>query len=177
MRNCKLSLFLLALILISSPTRAGEEYEPFIGQFEGKYTTEDGGIEKSRDMSVSIQETDDGFNVSWKTTTFKNKKKKTKSYSIDFIETDREHIYQAAQKKNVFGGREPLDPMKGDPYVWARIEGPRLTVHALNVTESGGYEMQTFDRILLGDNNLHLKFSRISDGEPLKTIDTELYRQ
>ena len=177
MRHCRPTLFLLALILASSPARADEEFEPFIGKFEGRYTTEEGGIEKSRDLSVSIHETSDGFNVSWKTTTFKKKKKKTKSYSIDFIDTDREHIYQAAQKKNVFGGREPLDPMKGDPYVWARFEGPKLTVYALNVTEDGGYEMQTFDRVLMDDKNLHLQFSRFRNGEALKSIDTILYRQ
>ena len=117
------------------------------------------------------------FNVSWKTTTFKHDEPKTKSYSIDFIESGREHIYKAAQKKNVFGGREPLDPLKGDAYAWARVDGPKLTIYALVITESGGFEMQTYDRILLGDNNLHLKFSRIRDGETLKTIDTNLYRQ
>ncbi|MDA9982017.1 hypothetical protein N9H39_04635 [Gammaproteobacteria bacterium] len=177
MRYSRPTLFLLALILASSPARADEEFEPFVGDFEGKYTTVDGGIEKSRDLSVSIHETSDGFNVSWKTTTFKKKKKKTKGYSIDFIKSDREHIFQAAQKKNVFGGREPLDPMKGDPYVWARIEGAKLTVYALNVTEDGGYEMQTFNRVLMDDKNLHLKFSRFRDGKPLKSIDTILYRQ
>ena len=97
--------------------------------------------------------------------------------SLCFIESGREHIYKAAQKKNVFGGREPLDPLKGDAYAWARVDGPKLTIYALVITEGGGFEMQTYDRILLGDNNLHLKFSRIRDGETLKTIDTNLYRQ
>lgn len=177
MRYCRLTFFLLTLILVYPPAHAIEEYEPFIGEFVGKYTSEDGGIENSRDLSVSIHEIDDGFNISWKTTTFKKKKPKTKSYSIDFIKTHREHIYQAAEKKNVFGGREPLDPMKGEPYGWARIDGPKLTVYALVITENGTYEMQTFDRILLGDNNLHLKFSRIRDGEVMKTIDANLQRQ
>jgi len=177
MRNCRFIFFLLTLILVYPPAHAVEEYEPFIGEFKGKYTSDDGGVENSRDLSVSIHEINDGFNISWKTTTFKKKKPKTKSYSIDFIETHREHIYKAAQKKNVFGGREPLDPMKGEPYGWARIDGPKLTVYALVITENGGYEMQTFDRILLGDNNLHLKFSRIRDGETMKTIDANLQRQ
>ena len=167
----------IALLLLVSPAQAGEDYEPFIGTFAGKYTTEDSGIEKSRDLSVEITETKDGFNVSWKTTTFKNNEPKTKSYSIDFIESEREHIYKAAQKKNVFGGREPLDPLKGDAYAWARVDGPKLTIYALIITGDGGYEMQTYDRILLDDNNLHLKFSRVREGQTLKTIDTKLYRQ
>ncbi len=167
----------LVLVVSSFPAMAAEDFEPFIGKFEGKYSSEEGGVEKNRDLSVEISETKDGFNVSWETTTFKKNEPKTKSYSIDFVESDREHIYMAAQKKNVFGGREPLDPMKGDAYAWARVDGPKLTIHALVITEDGGYEMQTYDRILMGDNNLHLKFSRIRDGEMLKTIDTNLYRQ
>lgn len=177
MHCAKSAIFILAVALTALPAHAAEDYEPFIGEFEGKSSTDVDGVEKQRDLSVDISETKDGFNISWKTTTFKNGKSKTKSYSIDFIESDREHIYQAAQKKNVFGGREPLDPMKGDAYAWARVDGPRLTVHALLITENGGFEMQTYDRILMGDNNLHLKFSRIRDGETLRTIDTNLYRQ
>ena len=166
-----------ALTLLSNAALADEDYEPFIGEFAGKFVSEEGGVEKSRDMSVEISETKDGFNVSWKTTTFKKGEPKTKSYSIDFIESERAHIYKAAQKKNVFGGREPLDPLKGDAYAWARVDGPKLTIYALVITENGGYEMQTYDRILLGDGNLHLKFSRVRDGEVLRTIDTQLYRQ
>ena len=177
MHVMKSAFVAVALIVVAATAQADEDYEPFIGEFAGKFVSEDDGVTKSRDMSVRIKETSDGFNVSWKTTTFKHDEPKTKSYSIDFIESDREHIYKAAQKKNVFGGREPLDPLKGDAYAWARVDGPKLTIYALVITENGGYEMQTYDRILLGDNNLHLKFSRIRDGETLRTIDTTLYRQ
>ena len=115
--------------------------------------------------------------MAWKTTTFKKDVPKEKSYSIDFLETDREHIYEAAQRKNLFGGRDPLDPMKGDPYFWARIEEDKLTVFAMIVTDNGGYEMQTFDRVLMENNNLHLRFHRVRDGEVLKTIEAELIRK
>jgi hypothetical protein len=177
MHFIKSAFLLIALTFVGFPAHAAEDFAPFIGEFAGKSSSEVDGVEKRRDLSVDISETKDGFNVSWTTTTFKKDKPKTKSYSIDFIESDREHIYQAAQKKNVFGGREPLDPMKGDAYAWARVEGQKLTIYALVITEDGGFEMQTYDRILLGDDNLHLKFSRIRDGETLKTIDTNLYRQ
>ena len=36
---------------------------------------------------------------------------------IDFVPTKRDHIYAAAQKVNVFGGKKPLDPLQGDPYM------------------------------------------------------------
>ena len=152
------------------------DYDPFLGEYEGSFVSTKG--EKfNRDLSVEISEVDDGFNVSWKTTTFKKDEPKEKSYSIDFLETDRDHIYEAAQRKNLFGGRDPLDPMKGDPYFWARIEGNKLTVFAMIVTDDGGYEMQTYDRILMEDKNLVVRFHRVRDGEILKTIEAELVRQ
>lgn len=153
-----------------------EEYDDFVGSYEGTFSGIIEGEERTRDLSVQIEKIDEGFNVSWATTTFKKGKEKSKEYSIDFLETDREHIYKAAQKKNLFGGRDPLDPMKGDPYFWARIEGRKLTVYAMIVTEAGGYEMQTFDRVLTDDNNLQLTFSRIKDGEVMKTITSTLVR-
>jgi len=154
MQHLKFGLLWLTLIFVF-PANA-VEHDQFIGVYAGKYSGVNGGKEKKRDLSVKIKEINDGFNASWKTTTFKNDKTKTKEYSIDFVETDRAHIYEAQQKKNLFGGREPMDPMQGDPYFWARIDGRKLTVFAMIVTENGGYEMQTFDRELNQDNNLGL---------------------
>ena len=154
----------------------GADYDIFIGEYEGIYIS-DRGKEFNRDLSVQITAVDDGFNVAWKTTTFKKDKPKEKSYSIDFIKTDREHIYEAAQKKNLFGGRDPLDPMQGDPYFWARIEDNKLTVFAMIVTDNGGYEMQTFDRVLQENKNLQLRYHRVRDGEALRTIEAELIRK
>ena len=175
MHYLKIAVASVVLFSVTSVVRAAD-YDVFIGKYEGTYVSPKG--EKfNRDLSVEIEEVDDGFNITWKTVTFKQDKAKEKSYSIDFLKTDREHIYEAAQKKNLFGGRDPLDPMKGEPYAWARIEGNKLTVFVLIVTDDGGYEMQTFDRILTNDNTLEVKFSRIRDGERLKTIETTLTRE
>lgn len=164
------------VLLIAVSAVKAADYDGFIGSYEGKYISPK-GEKYNRDLSVEIEEVDDGFNITWKTITFKKDEAKEKSYSIDFLKTDREHIYEAAQKKNLFGGRDPLDPMKGEPYAWARIEGNKLTVFVLIVTNDGGYEMQTFDRILTSDNNLDVKFSRIRDGEKFKSVETTLTRK
>ena len=175
MHNLKIAVSTIVLFMVFSVVSAAD-YDSFIGNYEGKYISPK-GEKYNRDLSVEIKEVDDGFNITWKTVTFKKDKAKEKTYSIDFLETDREHIYEAAQKKNLFGGRDPLDPMKGEPYAWARIEGNKLTVFVLIVTDDGGYEMQTFDRILTSDNNLEVKFSRIRNGEMFKAIETTLTRK
>ena len=175
MHNLKFAVTTITLFMVFSVVSAAD-YDGFIGSYEGKYISPK-GEKYNRDLSVDIEEVDDGFNITWKTVTFKKDKAKEKEYSIDFLETDRDHIYEAAQKKNLFGGRDPLDPMKGEPYAWARIDGNKLTVFVLIVTDDGGYEMQTFDRILTSDSNLEVKFSRIRNGEAFKAIETTLTRK
>jgi len=174
MQQLKFGVFWLVFILVL-PAYAGE-IDKFVGVYAGKFEGDIDGQESKRDLKVKIEDIDDGFNASWKTTTFKSGKEKTKEYSIDFQETDRDHIYEAAQKKNLFGGKEPLDPMKGDPYFWARIEGNKLTVFAMVVREDGGYEMQTYDRMLTDSKNLDLTFLRVRDGRMLKAIKVSLDR-
>ena len=63
--------------------------------------------------------------------------------------------------------------MKGDPYVWSRVNGDLLTVHAMIITEDGGYEMLTYKRTVV-EEGLDLEFNRIKNGESLKTITAHL---
>jgi len=175
MTYSRLLLYWIALAL-SLPTAYAADYDIFIGDYEGKYIPADGDKKSTRDLSVKIREVKDGLNVSWVTTAFKNNSKK-KKYSIDFLKTDRENIYQAAQKKNVFGGRDPLDPMKGEPYAWARMEDQTLSVFVLTITDDGGYEMQTYDRTLTEDKNLDVQYSRVRNGDVMKTLEVTLQRK
>jgi hypothetical protein len=74
---------------------------------------------------------------------------------------------------NVSGNPVPLDPMKGDPYVWGRIAGDTMTVFALHINEEGGYELQEYHRTL-SDGGLNLDYLRIRNGEKLKSVSTFL---
>lgn len=149
----------------------------FIGDYSGtaEVETYDGTMAK-RDMSVSISATDKGFSLRWNSTTYRDGTAKTKSYRIAFVPSDRPDVYAAAMTKNVFGHQVPLDPMKGEPYVWARITGDTLTVYSLYVTDTGGYELQQFDRTL-SDGGLDLEFTRLTNGETGRTISTFLKRE
>ncbi len=68
-----------------------------------------------------------------------------------------------------------LDPLKGDPYVWAVVSGRTLKVHALVVTEGFGYEMQTYERTLTKEG-MDLKFTRVRDDERLRDLQAKLVR-
>ena len=158
----------MALLATAEATDAG--IEAFFGEYEGKAVTDYDGELRKRDLRVKISPYEKAFTVNWISVTKKaDGKLKRKEYSINFHPTPREHIYRSGERKDFFGNAVPLDPMKGDPYVWARIDGDTLTVYALHVLEDGGYEMQTYARQRIPEG-LDLKYSRVRDGEILRTV-------
>ncbi len=150
----------------------------FVGVYVGsaEMVEADGSTHK-RDMSVSIEEARNGFRVKWTSVTHKGDgRTKEKSYEVNFRPSERPGIFAAAMTQSVFGHAVPLDPMKGEPYVWGRIEGDTLTVFSLFVDDTGGYEMQQFDRTLT-QGGLNLEFSNLRNGKAQKTVSSFLRKQ
>lgn len=152
--------------------------EDFYGDFVGHVATGEYSGERDRDMSVSIRPAKQSghFTIKWTTVVHKSDgRSKRKVYNIRFSPTNRRHIYSSAMKTNVFGGMEAMDPLQGDPFVWARIKDNTLTVHALIISEDGDYEMQTYDRTL-NDKGLWVDFSRRDRDDKIRKINTQLIR-
>ncbi|NOD96219.1 hypothetical protein GS610_03265 [Ruegeria sp. HKCCD6228] len=172
-----LAVCALWLSVLSAAARAAD-ITPFIGDYIGSAEVVDAdGTTTPRDMSVSIVETKNGFNVSWRTTTYKlDGRVKEQKFSIDFVPSDRPDVFSAAMKRNVFGHEVPLDPMKGEPFVWGRIVDETLTVFSLFIDEDGGYELQQFDRTL-AQGGLNLAFSRFIDGQKSRSVETFLMKR
>lgn len=166
------------LFLAGMGQAASTLIEPFIGEYKGSAEVVNAdGSSAPRDMSVEISQTKDGFNVTWSSTTYKpDGRTKEKSYSVDFLPTDRAGVFSAAMKRNVFGHAVQLDPMKGEPYVWGQIVGDTLTVYNLFIDATGGYELQQFDRTIT-EGGLTLEFSRLSNGKEARTVETFLEKQ
>lgn len=168
----------LFFAVLAQGVSAQPDIAPFVGSYEGSadLSMADGTVQH-RDMNVDIAPTEDGFSVRWTSVTYRTDgRTKEKSYEIDFVPSDREGVFSAAQKTNVFGHSVQLDPMKGEPYVWARIAGDTLTVYSLFVDSEGGYEMQQFDRSLT-EGGLDLDFERLRNGERQRSVSTFLERQ
>ena len=156
---------------------AAAEFDRFIGDYAGSAQVESGGESSRRDMSVAIQKAGDGFQVNWKSVSHKpDGRLKEKEYTITFQPTRRGGIYSSAMGVDVFGNAVPLDPMKGDPYVWGRIIGDTLTVFSLHIDQGGGYEMQEYNRTL-APGGLALEYLRVRNGEKLKTINVFLKKK
>ena len=174
MIGARLASSVLCMALLVALPAGAAELEDFFGRYEG--TAISGSAEglTKRDLSVTIEGRQDGFSVSWTTTTPGNgSKPKRKSYTIEFERTNQAYLFESAMRKDMFGNRVPLNPMKGDPYVWATLHGDTLTVYSLIITDSGSYELQQYDRTLTEDG-LRLEFSRIREGRELKRITGRL---
>jgi hypothetical protein len=166
----------LALLLAIPAGAAERSIEAFYGEFVGRAVSGEGAGVEERDINVTIKPDKRGFTVSWSTVSHRaGGESKRKSYTIEFRRSNRDGIFQSAMRKDVFGQESPNDPMKGDPYVWARIVGDTLSIYAMIVTDDGSYDMQAYHRTLT-DDGMKLRFSRTVEGEPKKVITGDLKR-
>ena len=171
-----LTVLLAGMVLLTTPAFANS-IDPFIGTFEGHAEFGDDGTTQRRDMSVEIAETDGGFSIEWTSVTYKpDGRTKEKSYTVEFQPSERDNIYASAMKANVFGKLVPLNPLRGEPFVWARIDGQTLTVFSLFINEAGDYEMQEYHRTL-AEGGLQLEFRRLRNSAEIRTIETFLKRK
>lgn len=169
---------LLAALLLFLPTIAGAaEIDRFIGSYIGSAEFVQNGAPQKRNLSVVIDESDNGFVLTWMSVTYRDDGRiKEREYTIEFTPSEREHIYQSAMKSNLFGKSVPLDPLAGEPFVWARFKGDTLSVFSLFIDQSGEYEVQEFHRTLVPEG-LSLVFLRFRNGEVQREIRTVLGRE
>ncbi|EDZ46344.1 conserved hypothetical protein [Rhodobacterales bacterium Y4I] len=173
-----LAALMAAVLLLLLPEWASADISRFAGEYAGsvEIVKEDGDTDP-RDMSVAIRESKKGFTIKWTSTTEKDDgRRKSKTYEIEFLPSGREGVFSAAMTRNVFGHSVPLDPMKGEPFVWGRITGDTLTVFSLYIHPNGDYEMQQYDRTL-AEGGLDLDYISRLNGEPQRQLSTFLSRQ
>jgi len=165
---------LLALAILSRMASAESDVAKFYGKYEGQVTSDSQGEVEPRDSTVEIAPHKNGFIVKWISVSHKaGGLIKRKKYNIEFRTTRRRNVYKAGMRTNIFGASIPLDPMRGDPYIWARIDGPVLTVYALQILDDGSYEMQIYERTLTVQG-LDIKYSRLREGKLLRSASGSL---
>lgn len=173
----RISIFSLFVLMSSSFWASAANIEDFFGTFVGTAKMSSDGSEADRDMTVIIQPSNSGFNVTWTSIIYKEDgRKKENKYTISFTPTSRDNIFGSAMKTNVFGKAVPLDPLKGDPYVWSRLNDDTLSVFSLLIDENGDYVVQEYHRSLT-NGGLDLEYRRLQGGKPTKSIEAFLQKQ
>lgn len=163
--------------LLASVGHASAQVEAFFGRYEGRVAGQGDDATTDRDLAVTIEPDADGrFLVDWSTATGSaDGEVKRKSYRIGFEPTKRPGIYKSTMRADMFGQRVPLDPLKGDPYVWCRIVDGTMTLYALAITDDGAYDLQVYERTLRA-GGLYLKFTRMREGDAPKVVTAFLAR-
>ena len=168
---------ILTILILWSGSLLANGIDRFVGSYAGQAEFVEAGESRKRDMSTVIEKTKEAFRITWTSVTYKSDgRTKSKTYTIDFVPSQRDNIYQAAMKSNLFGKAVPLDPLAGEPFVWARLEGDTFSVYSLFINEIGEYEIQEFHRTLV-EGGLDLVFQRVRDGEAEREIRTKLLRE
>ncbi len=175
------STVLLALSVLLGATAVEANHadtKRFFGYYEGVAlsTGEDGASER-RELTVDIRGYGrHGFTVAWSTLIRRpDGRTRRHEYSVNFESEAREGVFGSAMRRDLFGQQIPLDPLEGDPFVWATVSGDTLTVHSLEIDKNGGYELQSYIRRLI-PGGLALDFQRVRNGKVLRTVSTELHR-
>lgn len=160
----------VGVVLGAAPAEAQDGIQRFYGGYVGEAVSESGdGLDK-RDINAEIAPQGKGFKLSFTVIVKRGSEPPRRDeYTIAFVPTKRPGIYGSAMRMDVFGNAVPKDPLVGDPYMWARLDGNKLWRYALFVTETGGYEMQTYEYTLV-PGGLDLRYSRVRDGEVLRTV-------
>ena len=170
-----LSLLAGLLCVMSVAPAAGASFERFFGIYKGESDTVPQGESANRRMSVEIKPHKNGFSVSWSTTITKAGRVKTKGLSVDFTPTSKSNTFASAMRMDMFGHPVPLDLMKGQPLVWATINGDTMTVYLIRILDDGSQDFQ-IDRRTRTPDGLKSVFVGLYDGEPLRHIDATLKR-
>ena len=151
--------------------------DAFSGHWVGKGITENAanasGVRfTDRDLDVTIKPSENGFTIVWKTTRTTQRNGVDEvglwSVAIAFVATGNDGIYRMDGAG---------DPVSGAPYMWARIDDSRLVVNTITISKQGVLEHQRYDRTLLTDDEMRLRYTRSLDGSVVRSVRAFLARE
>jgi hypothetical protein len=171
------ALALIAAFALAVPAQAQDALpQGFYGTFNGlglAETMADGKVVevKPRDFDVVIAKAaDGGFTVTWKTTEYTIKPRRSRldaaDESVTFAKSDR---------PGLFSEKKAVDLAGGDPIYWARVSNNTLDIYRLALNEEGRHELAVWQRTLDGDQ-INLVFQRSGETSNARVVKGTLSR-
>ena len=176
-RLIRVSAILLGLALITVAPAGADEIEPFVGTYVGKAQVlgPNGEVVEERDMDITIsEERGGGFRIDWINVTLVDGRRdvpgvRRRVDQVVMEPGDRDGVYLEKAQRSLFERREDVDIISGDALRWARIDDDRLGLFSLIVSQDGGYDLQSYERILT-DDGLGIEYSRVKNGVVTRRI-------
>jgi hypothetical protein len=171
------ALVLLAALICAPMTVVAQSNQPasaFFGTFAGT------GVAKNRDsiyFAVTVRDLDvrigpaqgGGFQITWTTVIRRGGDParpdvRRKSTTKTLVPSGAAGNYRCTDSG---------DPLRGKHLCWARIRGYTLSLFLLAIDDKGTYELQQYDRTLLG-TGMKLTFRRLRDGDEVRVVTGRL---
>ena len=127
--------------------------------------------ETLRDFDVEIRPEGSGFRLSWTTVL----RQGGDPSNPDVRRRSAEKTFNASSNGRYFAAASLPDPLSGEDYTWARLEGRTLSVYILTIDESGLPDLQIYARSLEAPG-MTLRFTRIRGDEPQRTVEGRLVK-
>lgn len=170
----------LAILLFSfcglSAVAPGADAPDLAGRWQGTSIESSHGIEAvAQDLFLNFKPVDKGFDLEWKVPGGGVE-------SARFAPTEgHPGVFSAeAPSRGLFGLMSmfsgELNPLEGDPLVWARSGANTLVFYKLVIDEKGAFTLDRYETVLQ-DGALRLEFNRRSHDGPERSLTAKLERE
>lgn len=114
------------------------------------------------DIHLDVRPRDRGFILDWQSLADAAAGKKH-HYTLAFQRTRRPGIFLAGMRCDAFGHAQPLDPMRGEPYVWTYLDGEGLRLYVMSIADDGSHDLGIY-RYRLDRDGMALAFEQLRNG-------------
>lgn len=174
-RILHLAFFLLSSCGVMAAAYAAD-IPPLAGEWRGTAVESTGGIDTpANELFLKFEPADKGFDLEWKVPG-------GAAESARFIQTEGHPGVFSTQKasRGLFGVMSwfsgELNPLDGDPLIWARSGADTLVFYKLVIDEQGAFTLDRYETVLEG-GALRLHFTRRSHDKPEQSLAVKLERE
>ncbi len=184
--NWRHVVVVIGLVLTSGSAVADEAaISRFFGQWHG-VEVGTGGPDHGlsllpKDLDVDIQGDGNGFLLSW--TGLRRDEQSGGEFVRDavdakFVPTERPGVFAfepggSSLLSRLFADPATGNPLKGETLLWARLDGPTLTVYSLAINSHGGFDLDRYARTL-SEDGIHVHYTHRMENDQVLTVEGQL---
>jgi hypothetical protein len=184
--NWRQVVAVIGLALTSGSARADEgAISRFFGEWHGtavSITGPDHGLNLApKDLDVGIQDDGNGFLLNW---TALRRADQTggefvrEAVDAKFVPTERPGVFAfepggSSLLSRLFADPATGNPLKGETLLWARLDGPTLTVYSLAINSHGGFDLDRYARTL-SEGGMHVHYTHRMENDQVLTVEGQL---
>lgn len=122
-----------------------------------------------RELNVTIEPTPDGFAIAWTTVMHKGSDPK----SARVIRRDNWLAFVPSGRGTIWRATTEGDPIKGETYAWARIEGDSLITYVTWIDDDGMFDVERYARRIT-PTGMKVNFRLTHEGADVLTVQADL---